>query len=116
MFSVSFKSLSCSCISETTRSQVDEKWIEDWTDFADDVEVLSKDIADKIKGACKDILGMPHSRYKLIVQVTIGQTKDQGVRIVSRCLWDTATDNYASATYRGPHVWASALVFGLYTE
>ena len=38
-------------------------------------------------------------RYKIIVQVTLGQMKDQGVRVASRALWDTATDNYASVEY-----------------
>ena len=38
-------------------------------------------------------------RYKIVVQVTLGQMKDQGVRVASRCLWDTQTDNYASVEY-----------------
>lgn len=39
-------------------------------------------------------------RYKIIVQVTTGELKDQGVRVASRCLWDTATDNYASSSFK----------------
>lgn len=38
-------------------------------------------------------------RYKVVVQVTLGQMRDQGVRVASRCLWDTAHDNYASASF-----------------
>ena len=38
-------------------------------------------------------------RYKIIVQVTVGQVKDQGVRVCSRCLWDTSVDNYASTNF-----------------
>jgi len=38
-------------------------------------------------------------RYKIIVQGTLGQMKDQGVRVASRCLWDTSVDNYASTTF-----------------
>ena len=38
-------------------------------------------------------------RYKIVVQATLGQMKDQGVRVASRCLWDTSVDNYASVTY-----------------
>jgi len=88
--------------------------MEDWNDFGDDVEELSKDIADKIKEKCKAELSLP--RYKLIVQVTIGQIKDQGARITSRCLWDPSTDRYASTSYQNEHAWASVLVFGLYTD
>jgi hypothetical protein len=39
------------------------------------------------------------TRYKIVVQTTIGQHKDQGIRVVSRCLWDPNTDNYAAVDY-----------------
>jgi hypothetical protein len=39
-------------------------------------------------------------RYKIIVQSTIGQLKDQGVRVASRCLWDTSVDNYAAVNFQ----------------
>lgn len=54
---------------------------------------------------------MRSSRYKIVVQMTIGQMEDQGVRVVSRCLWDTATDNYEHQS-----LWCSALVYGVHTE
>lgn len=38
-------------------------------------------------------------RYKIIVQTTIGELKDQGIRVASRCLWDVSTDNYTSVSY-----------------
>eukprot|EP00970_Alexandrium_tamarense_P017769 scaffold11183_cov103-Alexandrium_tamarense.AAC.9 len=94
--------------------KVDEKWVDEWADFGDEFEALSKDISNKIKDNCKTTLALP--RYKLIVQVSIGQMKDQGVRVTSRCLWETSTDNYAAATFQNQHIWASAIVFGLYTD
>jgi len=94
--------------------KVDEKWVEEWSDFGDEFETLSKDIADKIKEKCKSTMDIP--RYKIVVQVTIGQMKDQGVKITSRCLWDTTTDNYATVSYQNQHIWASAIVFGLYAD
>ncbi|KAL7543691.1 hypothetical protein ACHAXR_012999 [Thalassiosira sp. AJA248-18] len=94
--------------------KVDENWVEAWADFGDEFEALSKDIADKIKEKCKESLDIP--RYKIVVQVTIGQMKDQGVKITSRCLWDTAADNYATVSYQNQHIWASAIVFGLYAD
>lgn len=99
---------------EFNRVNVDEKWIEDWTDFGDDFEELSRDVADKIKRNCREELNLP--RYKILVQVTIGQRKDQGAMITSRCLWDTSADNYASANFQNKYVWVSALVFGLYAD
>ena len=55
-------------------------------------------------------------RYKVVVQVTLGQMKDQGVRVASRCLWDTSTDNYASTRYQNQSLWCCAMIFGLYCE
>ena len=101
-------------LKEELEGKIDEKWIEEWQDFGDEFEALSKDIADKIKEKCKTSLNMP--RYKIIVQVTIGQMKEQGVKLTSRCLWDTATDNYATVSFQNQHVWASAIAFGLYTD
>jgi hypothetical protein len=39
-------------------------------------------------------------RYKIIVQVVLGEMKNQGARVASRCLWDTDTDNYASVSFK----------------
>ena len=39
------------------------------------------------------------SRYKIVVQTTVGQLRDQGVRVASRCLWDPTTDNYTSCSF-----------------
>jgi len=81
-------------------------------------EDLSKEwivaICDKIKERVKAECNIP--RYKIVVQVTLGQMKDQDVRVASRCLWDTATDNYASVNYKNQHLWCCAMIFGLYTE
>ena len=89
-------------------------------------------------------------RYKIVVQVVIGEKGREvmvgttgakkkaitGVRVASRCLWDTDTDNYASfsftnvrdggggVSYALIHVcvpsqdslWCVAMAFGCYTE
>mmetsp|Transcript_16576 Transcript_16576/g.47583 ORF Transcript_16576/g.47583 Transcript_16576/m.47583 type:complete len:146 (+) Transcript_16576:2184-2621(+) len=90
------------------------KQVEDWADFSDGFESLSKSIADKVKEKCREELHCP--RYKILVHLAIGQRKDQGVSVISRCLWDTGTDNYATVSYRNETIWASCIVFGLYTE
>mmetsp|Transcript_10401 Transcript_10401/g.12820 ORF Transcript_10401/g.12820 Transcript_10401/m.12820 type:complete len:146 (+) Transcript_10401:28-465(+) len=94
--------------------KIDEKWIEDWMEYGDDFENLTKDICQKIKDRVRTSLNLP--RYKIVVQLTLGQMKDQGVCITSRCLWDTANDNYASVSYQNEFIWACALVFGMYTD
>uniref|UniRef100_A0A3Q3W7C5 Uncharacterized protein n=1 Tax=Mola mola TaxID=94237 RepID=A0A3Q3W7C5_MOLML len=37
--------------------------------------------------------------YKLVVQVVIGEQRRQAVKISSRCLWDTDTDNYVEDVF-----------------
>ena len=38
-------------------------------------------------------------RYKYVVQVVLGQMKNQGVRVTSKCLWDANFDNHASYSF-----------------
>lgn len=38
-------------------------------------------------------------RYKLAVQVVIGELKGQGIRVASKCLWDPAYDDWASYNF-----------------
>uniref|UniRef100_A0A7S1G226 Dynein light chain n=1 Tax=Bicosoecida sp. CB-2014 TaxID=1486930 RepID=A0A7S1G226_9STRA len=70
-------------------------------------------IAEEIKRRVKE-LNVP--RYKIIVQVTLGEVKSQGVRVASRCLWDTDTDNYCSYSHKSETMWCVVMVFGTYTE
>ncbi len=39
-------------------------------------------------------------RYKFACQTVIGEDDGQSVRVTSRCLWDTRTDNSASAVWK----------------
>lgn len=50
------------------------------------------------------------ARYKYIVQVVIGEQRGEGVRMGSRCFWDSETDNIANETY----VNVRTLVIGAY--
>ena len=62
------------------------------------------------------LAAIAYERYKIIVQVTIGELRDQGVRVASRSLWDTNTDNYASASFQNQSLWCSCMVFGVYQD
>ena len=75
---------------------------------------MSCGLCEMIKAKVKEECNMP--RYKIVVQVVIGEMKDQGVRVASRCLWDANTDNYASASFPTPSLGATAMVFGCYTD
>ncbi|XP_071198503.1 dynein light chain Tctex-type protein 2B isoform X1 [Salvelinus alpinus] len=58
----------------------------------DEVGVLSRSLADCIKDKLKDV---GFDRYKLVVQVVIGEQRGEGVKMAARCFWDADTDSYA---------------------
>lgn len=60
---------------------------------ADKCGDTAKQLSDAIKAKLK---ALGYERYKYIVQVLIGERKDQGVRMGTRCFWDSATDNQVS--------------------
>ena len=99
---------------EINNAKIDDKFIDDWSEFGHDMEGLGKDVADKIKNRIREEMNVP--RYKIVVQVSIGQRKNQGVCITSRCLWNTATDNFASVEFQNEYIWSNALIFGFYTD
>ncbi|XP_004461299.1 dynein light chain Tctex-type 4 [Dasypus novemcinctus] len=55
-------------------------------------------------------------RYKLVCSVVLGPRTGQGVRVVSRALWDEACDGLASAAFTNSSLFAVATVHGLYCE
>ena len=74
---------------------------------------ISKHIAEDLREKVK---ALGYDRYKLVIQVTLGQKKGQAMRIVSRCLWDTATDSFASEYFENESLYCVCQVFGLYFE
>ncbi|KAM7409557.1 hypothetical protein PAMA_001168 [Pampus argenteus] len=62
----------------------------------EEVPELSRTLADCIKDKVKNA---GFDRYKLVVQVAIGEQRGQGVKMSSRCLWDADTDNYAEDVF-----------------
>ncbi|KAI3425839.1 hypothetical protein D9Q98_007813 [Chlorella vulgaris] len=74
---------------------------------------MSKQLADDIRERVK---AMGFDRHKLVVHVTIGERKCQTYSCCSRCLWDTATDGFASESFQNETLFCSAQVFALYFE
>ena len=72
-----------------------------------------KTLSEIIKGRVKDL---KYERYKLVVTVTIGQLKDQGFRMGSRCCWDAKQDTFATASFRNKTLFAVGSVWGVYYE
>lgn len=52
--------------------------------------------------------------FRFVVQVSIGEQKGQGVRVVNRCFWDFETDNLATVTYKNDAIYCLVTAFGVY--
>ena len=78
---------------------------------ADRCSVLCREIADDVKAKLHE-LGL--ERYKLCVQVVVGEQKGAGVRMGCRCFWDPKTDGYAEQMYHNESLYAVAFVAGIY--
>ena len=59
---------------------------------------------------------MRMDRYKLSVQVYLGEKKDQKVNIVAKGYWDAYVDNYATYTFHGENFYCSLVAWGIYTD
>ncbi|XP_058043879.1 choline-phosphate cytidylyltransferase A isoform X1 [Ahaetulla prasina] len=55
-------------------------------------KVLSELIRDRLKEK-------GFHRYKIVVQVVIGEQRGEGVNMAARCFWDADTDNYAQDVF-----------------
>ncbi|XP_075262391.1 dynein light chain Tctex-type protein 2B-like [Convolutriloba macropyga] len=83
----------------------------DKTYNSEEVPDLTRNLAEKIKEAVKDL---GYDRYRLMVQVAIGEQKGEGVKMGCRCFWDADTDNYAQDTFMNDSLFCVAAVFGLF--
>jgi len=74
---------------------------------------IAQNLTDLIKARVKE-LSLP--RYKLLVNVMIGQNAGQSLSFASRSVWNAMTDNFASASYHNETLFAVATVFAVYRE
>jgi hypothetical protein len=74
---------------------------------------FSAALAERIRNQIKHL---PFPRYKIVTQVTIGQKKGQGLRIVSRCLWNLKWDRYITITKETSDAYVTVTIFYIYTE
>ncbi|KAM9832473.1 dynein light chain Tctex-type protein 2B [Neosynchiropus ocellatus] len=94
------------CIRDTIREQLSGVQYD-----SEAVPELSRTLADQIKDKVKNA---GFDRYKLVVQVLIGEQRGQGVKMSSRCLWDADTDSYAEDVFMNDSLFCVAAVFGSY--
>ncbi|KAJ8315656.1 hypothetical protein KUTeg_007806 [Tegillarca granosa] len=98
---------------QTTVSDVLEEYLEDVKYDPITCSRLVCDISQDIKSRVKDLNFI---RYKIVVNVIIGQCSEQGLEVASRCVWDSKTDTYTTVTYKNRSLFAIALIHGLFLE
>ncbi len=70
-------------------------------------------LSDEIKTRVKSII---YKRYKVIVNLTIGQNIGNGIIIASRALWNTDTDNGCTIQYKNSSLFACAAIYACYFD
>ena len=75
---------------------------------------MSAALAKKVRDTLRDNNKMP--RYKISVQVFLGENREQKLIISAKGLWDNYVDNYATYTHRGEGYYCNVFVMGLYTD
>ena len=76
----------------------------------------SKELSQDIMRETRLLMNNASPRYKLVAHVVIGEPTGQDLRVGSRCIWDSAFDNTATAVYKNDSLFAVATVFAIYFE
>ena len=54
------------------------------------------------------------SRYKYVVQVSVGENNGQGMKVQSRCVWDEDTDDVAYVSFKNDSIFVVVIAFAVY--
>ncbi|XP_074646238.1 dynein light chain Tctex-type 5-B-like [Tubulanus polymorphus] len=74
---------------------------------------LAMDLSQIIQNRIKDL---KFKRYKVVVNVVLGEKRDQGIEAASRCIWESSTDSFACVHYGNATLFAVATIHGIYYE
>ncbi|CAH2984586.1 unnamed protein product [Chilo suppressalis] len=77
------------------------------------VPELTLNLAETIRNSIKE---ENYDRCRLIVVVTIGQRRQQGVHMFHSFLWDHERDDFASYNFENCHLFANVVVYGVYLD
>ncbi|OXB75642.1 UNVERIFIED_CONTAM: hypothetical protein H355_001286 [Colinus virginianus] len=80
-----------SAVKECIRAVLRER-LADVQYVPEEVPQLTKSLSEVIKDRLKE---EGFERYKMVVQVVIGEQRGEGVNMAARCFWDADTDSYA---------------------
>lgn len=74
---------------------------------------IVQNLSEEIKSRIKSII---FRRYKLIVNITIGQNSGNSIIVASRSLWNADTDNGCTVQYKNNSIFAIATIFATYFD
>ncbi|XP_029472542.1 tctex1 domain-containing protein 2 [Rhinatrema bivittatum] len=77
----------------------------------EEVPQLTRSLSEIIKNKLKEI---GFDRYKIVVQVVIGEQRGEGVKMAARCFWDADTDNYAQEVFMNDSLFCVVAAFGCF--
>ncbi|XP_077296155.1 dynein light chain Tctex-type protein 2B-like isoform X2 [Arctopsyche grandis] len=81
----------------TYESSQAEKWVKD----------VSNTTLDRVNA-------LDMKRYKLIVQVILGEVRGAGIKSGMRCIWDSECDNFTSDMFQNDSLFCHTTVYGVY--
>uniref|UniRef100_A0A8B9BTD6 Dynein light chain Tctex-type 2B n=1 Tax=Anser brachyrhynchus TaxID=132585 RepID=A0A8B9BTD6_9AVES len=77
----------------------------------EEVPQLTKSLSEIIKDRLKE---EGFDRYKMVVQVVIGEQRGEGVNMAARCFWDADTDSYAHDVFVNDSLFCVVAAFGCF--
>ncbi|KAM4895116.1 dynein light chain Tctex-type protein 2B isoform 3-T8 [Sylvia borin] len=72
---------------------------------------LTKSLSETIKDRLKE---EGYDRYKMVVQVVIGEQRGEGVNMAARCFWDADTDSCAHDVFMNDSLFCVVAAFGCF--
>lgn len=98
-------------VREIMKNVVEPKLIEEKYQGRTAINQYTYDIAESVRNALKDEYT---NRFKIMVQVVIGEKQGQGVRMGSKCFWDSDTDNVAWFNFMNDSLYCVVIAFATY--
>ncbi|CDI82518.1 Tctex1 domain-containing protein 4, related [Eimeria praecox] len=78
---------------------------------ADQASQLAKNLGASLRDA---LTALSRPRYRIGVAVDLGEDCGQGIRVGSRCFWDSKTDSVARAVYTNSSIFCVATAYAVY--
>eukprot|EP01029_Cantina_marsupialis_P029750 TRINITY_DN782130_c0_g1_i1.p1 TRINITY_DN782130_c0_g1~~TRINITY_DN782130_c0_g1_i1.p1 ORF type:complete len:125 (+),score=15.37 TRINITY_DN782130_c0_g1_i1:68-442(+) len=78
---------------------------------SEDATRWTKEISDEIRDGVKEL---ELKRYKICVNVVVGEQRGQAIQVGCRCFWDEEADNLATEKFVSDKLFCVATCYGVY--